>query len=221
MHPPTHIATLEEVIDLVTCYGNKDITINLETKLSPVAPNETLSVDTYVNDIIPILQKKGYFGRTTIQSFDWRTLIRIHAKWPKIPIVALLDDTTVVPENGKYPWLGGVDLATFNGDWVAAAKSIGADVLSPVHGTPSNVTINTPGYKPFTTKDVVSRAHKVGMKVIPWTIDTEVMIAKLIDDGVDAIISNYPERVIWVAREKGLSIGKKKLSKKLECLSKA
>ena len=154
------------MLDLVTCYGDKTVTINLETKLDPLAQNETLSVNKYINDIVPILERKGYGKRTYIQSFDWRTLIGIHAKWPKIPIVALLDDTTVVPENGAYPWLGGVDLAKFNGDWVAAAASIGSSVLSPVHGVPSNVTVNTPGYKPFTTKDVVQRAHKKGLKGI-------------------------------------------------------
>lgn len=220
IHPLTRIATLEEVLDLVTCYGNKGVGINLETKLDPQNPNETLSVDRYINDIVPILLRKGFADRTTIQSFDWRTLVGIKQKWPAIQTVALLDDTTIVPNSqGQYSWLNNIDLnKTFGGDWVAAAASIGVSVLSPVHGTPSSFTVNTPGYKPFVTKDVVERAHKLNMTVIPWTVDYEVTIEKLIDDGVDAIISNYPERVIWVAEDKGFKAGQKPNESRPKCL---
>ncbi|KAG9662766.1 putative glycerophosphodiester phosphodiesterase, partial [Aureobasidium melanogenum] len=187
-HPGTTIATLEEVLELVNCYGDKGVTINLETKLSPTAPNETLSVDTYITVLMPILQKHGFESRASIQSFDWRTLIGIHAAYPTVPIVALLDETTVVPDetnktypwlkNSKYPWLGGLDLDDFSGDWAAAAHSIGSSILSPNHGTgnSSDATVNSPLYKPFTTKDVVDRAHALGMQVIPWTVDAEVTI---------------------------------------------
>jgi glycerophosphoryl diester phosphodiesterase len=230
VHPGTTIATLEEVLELVNCYGDQGVTINLETKLDPTAPNQTMPVDTYVTNLIPILRKHGFESRTSIQSFDWRTLIGIHAAYPAIPIVALLDETTVVPdetnktyswlENSKYPWLGGIDLDDFSGDWVAAAHSIGSSILSPNHGTgnSSDATVNTPLYVPFTTKDVVDRAHALGMQVIPWTVDAEVTISKLLDDGVDAIISNYPERVMYVGRQRGLSVGRARNPSKPECL---
>ncbi|KAK9241863.1 PLC-like phosphodiesterase [Lipomyces tetrasporus] len=217
----TRIATLEEVLDLVDCYGDKTIGINLETKLDPEHPNETLPLDNYINDIVPILQRRGFASRTTIQSFDWRTLIGIKQKFPETTTVALLDDTTIVPVNGAYPWLGGLDLADFGGDWVAAAASIGASILSPVHGTPSNITVNTPGYEPFVTERIVQRAHKHGMSVIPWTVDYEVTIAKLIEDGVDGIISNYPERVMWIAKEKRGTVGKPASRYRPECMDAA
>ncbi|KAK9372288.1 PLC-like phosphodiesterase [Lipomyces chichibuensis] len=221
LHTKTRIATLEEVLDLIDCYGDKQIGINLETKLDPDNQNETLPVDKYINDIIPILQKRGFASRTTIQSFDWRTLIGIKKKFPEIVTVALLDQTTIVPVDGTYPWLGGVDLGEFDGDWVAAAASIGASILSPVHGFPSNETVNTPGYEPFLTENVVWRSHRLGMSVIPWTIDHEVTIAKLIDDGVDGIISNYPERVMCVGRERRGSSGRTGSRHRPECLTKA
>ncbi|KAK9365631.1 PLC-like phosphodiesterase [Lipomyces kononenkoae] len=221
LHANTRIATLEEVLDMIDCYGDKKIRINLETKIDPENQYQTLPVDMYINDIVPILMKRDFASRTTIQSFDWRTLIGIKQKFPEIVTVALLDDTTIIQVNGSYPWLGGVDLNVFDGDWVAAAASIGASILSPVHGIPSNQTINTPGYEPFVTKDIVWRSHKHGMSVIPWTVDHEVTIAKLIDDGVDGIISNYPERVVWVAQEK-IGFSKRSGSRhRPECLTKA
>lgn len=88
--------------------------------------------------------------------------------------MALLSVNTLMPaEDGTYPWLGGIDVEKdFYGDWIQAAKSLGAVALSPVHGTPSGASVNTPGYVPFTTADVVRRAHKLRMRVIPWTVRT-------------------------------------------------
>lgn len=227
VHPSTKIATLAEVLELINCYDTPGTTINLETKLDPLAPNETLPVDTYVTDIVPVLQEYGFEHRTVIQSFDWRTLIGIREAYPSIPLVALVDHTTVVPdETGAYPWLGGVSIDDFGGDWVAASASIGAKVLSPEHGYSAGnpvekVSVNSKNYTAFVTKDIVDRAHQAGMQVIPWTVDEEVTISKLIDDGVDAIISNYPERVLWVGKQRGLSVGRARSPSKPECLAKA
>jgi glycerophosphoryl diester phosphodiesterase len=139
--------------------------------------------------------------------------------------VALIDGSTtaVKSADGSYPWLNNIklDAAPLNGDWVRAAALTKASVLSPVHGTPSSATPNTPGYVPFVTKEVVDRAHKLGMDVIPWTVDYEVTIRKLIGDGVDAIISDYPERVMWIAREMGYEVGTKPSKSKAQCLAKA
>ena len=220
LHPNTRIATLEEVLTLVDCYGDRGVTINLETKLDPTKKNETLPVEKYIDDLVPILQKHNFASRTTIQSFDWRTLIGIKEKFPTTVTVALLDDETTTPDSdGSYPWLGGVNVT--DDDWVSAAASIKAGILSPVHGLKSNFTVNSPGYKPWVTKERVDQAHELGMKVIPWTVDYEVTINKLIDDGVDALISDYPERVMWIAKQRGLSSGRARNPSKPECLAKA
>lgn len=220
VHSESKIQTLEEILDLVDCYGDSGLRINLETKLDPTAPNETLPVEKYISDLIPLLERRGATSRTTIQSFDWRTLVGIKQRWPETVTVALLDDTTILPDDTNvFPWLGGVDLDAFDGDWVAAAHSIGAGVVSPVHGVPSNATVNTVGYMEFVTKANTDRAHELGMQMGPWTVDDESTISKLIDDGVDSVISDYPERVLFVARERGMSAGRARALSKPECLA--
>lgn len=224
VHRGSTIQTLEEILDLINCYGDSGFRINLETKLDPTAPNQTLSVETYINDLIPILQRRGFASRTTIQSFDWRTLIGIKRKWPETVTVALLDDTTVVRDptaSIPYPWLGGVNLDSFGGDWVAAAHSIDAGIVSPVHGVPSNATVNTIGYKAFVTRANTQRAHQLGMQMVPWTVNDESTMSKLVDDGVDAIISDYPERVLSVARQRGISVGRARARSRPACLARA
>ncbi|KAA8913038.1 glycerophosphoryl diester phosphodiesterase [Sphaerosporella brunnea] len=222
LHPGAQIQTLEEVLELVKCYGDDKVEINLETKLDPTAPEETEPMSTYVDKLVPIPKKHSMDKRTYIQSFDWRTLIGIKKKFPETRTVALLDDTTIAYEYQNvtgYPWLGGIDLGDFEGDYIKAAKSIGATILSPVHGHGGSV--NTVGYVTFTTKDMVERAHKEGLQVIPWTVDDESTINKLMDDGVDAIISNYPERVKFVGRDRCISAGKKKNHPRPQCLKNA
>lgn len=61
-----------------------------------------------------------------------------------------------------------LQLNRFNGSYVAGAHSIGADIISPISGL--NGTVNDPSYVPFTTKETVEEAHKLGMKVLPWTL---------------------------------------------------
>lgn len=146
-------------------------------------------------------------------------MIGIKKKFPDIGLSALIDVKKTIPDSdGSYPWLGGVDLSEFDGDWVAAAASIGATVLSPSHGGPDGATVNTPGYEAFTTKDVVKRAHKLGMSVVAGTMDDEVTLEKVIDDGVDGIITNYPQRLMWVAGDKGVASGHRGIRHKRKCL---
>ncbi len=50
------------------------------------------------------------------------------------------------------------------------------------------------------TPDNVKYCHSKGIKVVPWTVDDPEDIKRIADCGVDAIISNYPDRLIEVVR---------------------
>ena len=57
----------------------------------------------------------------------------------------------------------------------------------------------SPHYEDVTTENV-AYCHALGVKVVPWTVDEKSDIQKMADYGVDAIISNYPDRLIEVLR---------------------
>ena len=79
----------------------------------------------------------------------------------------------------------GVRLAalyqTATPDYVGEAMSVGADYLVL--------------WRKLAGDFVVQDAHRNGFQVFVWTVDGPAEIRRMIDLGVDGIISNYPERV--------------------------
>lgn len=57
----------------------------------------------------------------------------------------------------------------------------------------------SPNYAAVTPENV-AYCHSLGIKVVPWTVDEPVDIRRMADSGVDAIISNYPDRLIAILR---------------------
>lgn len=59
----------------------------------------------------------------------------------------------------------------------------------------------SPNYE-VVTRTNVAYCHGLGIKVVPWTVDDPEEIQRMVDCGSDAIISNYPDRLIEVVRNK-------------------
>lgn len=54
----------------------------------------------------------------------------------------------------------------------------------------------SPHYRQLRNKEQVEELQALGYKVIPWTVNSKRRIRKMINLGVDGIISDYPERVL-------------------------
>ena len=57
----------------------------------------------------------------------------------------------------------------------------------------------SPNYE-VVTRENVAYCHALGIKVVPWTVDDPAEIRRMVDCGADAIISNYPDRLIAEVR---------------------
>jgi glycerophosphoryl diester phosphodiesterase len=60
-------------------------------------------------------------------------------------------------------------------------------------------------WRNLTAKDLAD-AHALGLKVLPWTVNDRSEMRRLIDLGVDGIITDYPDRLREVMAEKGMAL---------------
>jgi glycerophosphoryl diester phosphodiesterase len=201
---------LRDLFDLVKSYKAKQLVLNIETKVEAGAPHETAPRELFVRRVWEEIRDAGMSDQVTIQSFDWGALMEMHRLAPELPLVALTNrDFLQVGQPGASPWLGGIDVDDFGGDFVAAAASIdGVTALSPVQGFPQNGKISDPNFVPYPDAKMIADAHSRGLKVIPWTIDDPATMDYFIDLGVDGIITNYPDRLREVMADNGMRLPK-------------
>jgi glycerophosphoryl diester phosphodiesterase len=205
--PGAKMPTLAEVFQLARQHRAWKMRFNIETKVEAAAPEETAPREQFVRRAVREISRSGFAHNTTVQSFDWGALMLMRETAPWIKTVALTQPEFLqVGQPGKSPWLGGLDIDGFGGSAVRAAKSFHASALSPVHGNPQGGSVSDPGYQPFTTESLVREAHRAGIKVVPWTVNDKATMHKLIDDGVDGIITDYPDRLREVAAERGFRL---------------
>lgn len=190
------IPTLEELMQLIQSYGDKNIVLNIETKSypDPVSAGYKNNADPkkFVEVFNNIVKKYDMEERVVLQSFDWQTLIEMKKLNPNISTSALWQEQPSWGrdseslrryEKKKSPWLGGLDIKDYQGNPVKAAHAIGADIISP--------------YYTEISKQDVDEAHSLGMKVVPWTVNNEKDMNMLLDMGVDGIISDKP----WLLKQ--------------------
>jgi glycerophosphoryl diester phosphodiesterase len=176
------IATLSEVFALTDAY-RADVRYDIETKVDAEHPSATAGPEEFVDVILAAVRCAGKADRVEIASFDWRTLPAVRRVEPSIPVAALWNQTTWQPDS---PWLAGINPSVI-GDPLLGAMMVGARIVSPAYSLVDDV--------------LVDRAHALGIKVIPWTInDADVMRAQ-IAAGVDGIVTDYPATLREVLAE--------------------
>jgi glycerophosphoryl diester phosphodiesterase len=136
------------------------VRFNVETKLSPEAPGETLAPEPFARALIAEIRKAGVEKRSTIQSFDWRTLKVVEREAPEIATSYLTDRRNPDP---------------------ARVHAAGGRIWSPEFTT--------------LTHERVAAARRLGLGIVTWTVNEKADIERMLELGVDGIISDYPDRV--------------------------
>ena len=91
----TRIPRLSALFDLAK---NSTVRFNIETKLLPTHPDETVGPEAFARALIAEFRKAGMARRAVIQSFDYRTLKVVEKEAPEIETVYLTEITDAVPE---------------------------------------------------------------------------------------------------------------------------
>ena len=193
------IPRLADVFALVERSGNREVRFNIETKIDPAHPEQTVSPLAFARALAEAIRAGNMATRATVQSFDWRTLRLLRELAPEITLVALTDqqpdeDTIEVGKPGPSAWLGELDVDDHGGSVPKLVEALGAKVWSP------HARDLRPG--------LVVEAHALGLAVVPWTVNEPADMELAIAAGIDGLITDYPDRLRSVLEAKGIAVPK-------------
>lgn len=193
----TRYARLADLFAMVRRQGDDRIRFNIESKLSPFERDETVGPEEFVDALLTVIEAHGMSRRVTLQSFDWRTLKIAQQKAPAIPTVYLsaqqkfLDNINADGREGSA-WTAGLNARDFGGSVARMVKAAGGAVWSPFFGDVDG--------------DKVRDAQSLGLRVVVWTVNEQQDIERMLDFGVDGIISDYPDRVRSLLSARGMRV---------------
>ena len=89
---------------------------------------------------------------------------------------------------------------------IVEAKELGADLVLPRHD--------------LATYKAIAFAHSLGLKVVTWTVNDKVELARLLHDGCDGVATDYPSKFVHIKKDlfskKPLHVVEKRLKLQLK-----
>ena len=192
----TRLPRLSDLFALVRRSGNALVRFDIETKISPLAPDDTLAPEPFARLLIQAIRDAGMAQRSSIQSFDWRTLQVVQREAPEINTVYLTAqqrwlDNVADGETGPSLWTAGLSLRQ-HGSVPRLVQAAGGRTWA-AH---------------FADLDPakIKQAQGLGLQVLAWTVNEPAQINTLLDWGVDGIISDRPDRVRTELARRGMPL---------------
>jgi glycerophosphoryl diester phosphodiesterase len=169
---------------------------NIETKISPEKPTETVSPDVFVDKLLAVVQAHSMVQRVTIQSFDWRTLAVVQQRAPGMRTAYLTAQQpwtdNIKPKTATSPRWTDIIRYEDHSDVPSMVKAAGGGIWSP--------------YFADITPALVKKAQALGLKVVPWTVNSATDLQAVIDLKVDGLISDYPDGARALLLKAGYSL---------------
>lgn len=189
----TRLITLTEFFDFVNTYEqnhtlSRTILFNIETKFRKDYSQRDIRETARL--MVKTIAAAGMEKRTTVQSFIPEVLPEIRRLNTNIKTSALFEPTWFQKFLLKLGFHANRDAI------IQTTVSIAADILSPHYY--------------YVNEDFVYQCHKKCIQVLPWVVNEAKPIERLLNYGVDGIISDYPDRLFrvyskWSNNERGRS----------------
>ncbi|QHE85335.1 glycerophosphodiester phosphodiesterase [Hydrogenophaga sp. BPS33] len=186
-----HIPTLAALFERVRHLQAHHVRFNIELKIHPKRPNESAAPDAFVRAVLGVIQSYGMASRVSLQSFDWRIQKAAHRLAPGMPLSFLSAQQGNFNTLRGGEWTHGLRLADFE-DAPAMVLAAGGKLWSPHFGDLDQHTLQ--------------RARALGLRVIPWTVNDPQDMARLIDWGVDGLITDRPDQLRTVMKRRGMGL---------------
>lgn len=183
--------TLQQVLALLRTPGAEALRANIEIKINPRKPDDTPPPEVVVRAVLDVIRAAEAERRVTIQGFDWRVQQLVQKLAPEIPTAYLSTQRPNSDTITDGAWTAGFDIKT-HGTLPKMVKAAGGAIWSPNHND--------------LTQPLVAEARQLGLQVVPWTVNSPADMARLIDWGVDGLITDHPERARQVMQDKKLKL---------------
>lgn len=191
------IPRLADLFALVRKAGNEQVRFAIETKVTPHRPQDTVPPDEFARAVIAAIREAGLESRASILSFDWRTLQVVQREAPAIPTVYIsmqrpsaIDNIQAGNPTGS-PWTAGFQFKD-HGSVPRMIKAAGGHTWSSYWGD--------------LTPESVQEAHALGLKVLAWTVNDPLQMARFIDMGVDGIVTDRPDVLRQEMAKRGMQL---------------
>jgi len=184
---PTLAALFARVRDL----GAKDVQFDIETKVFPDKPADTVPPEEFVAKLLAVIRSAGMNERVMIQSFDWRTLAIVQRVEPGMRTVYLTTQGRGGGNVADPRWTDGLKRAD-HASVAHMVKAAGGGTWAPNFNDLDEPAVRT--------------AHSLGLHVVPWTVNAIADMRRLVEWGVDGLITDYPDRLRDVLRERGVPL---------------
>ena len=178
------IPKLSELLELSSKNISENLLINLEIKSTPEEENLTPEPEDTVKLIMNDINESSLKDKIIVSSFDWRTLSVIKNQYPEIPRAYLTQHLTGININqtiyNRSPWLSFLPYYEDH-ELPKIIKSQGGKAWHP--------------YRKDITKKLVDISHQEELPVNVWTVNKEYEMLKMVEYGVDGIMTDYPLRL--------------------------
>jgi glycerophosphoryl diester phosphodiesterase len=201
------IPSLSAVIELLKSRAKPDFRLYLELKTAPLEPETGADPIELARAAADCIEAHSFWSQVTFVSFDWKALQTVKEVYPQsksryttFPFawidpdheLAVLDKAGSVSKRLRAlskegsTWAAGIDWRTQPGDSFAektlhSIKAAGGDGWF--------------GYFIDVTEELMVVAKQLGLQVSVWTVDETEDMRKMAELGVEAILTDRPDRL--------------------------
>ncbi|MCX7005644.1 MAG: glycerophosphodiester phosphodiesterase family protein [bacterium] len=200
--------TLREVVRFADKATQKKIRYQVEMKTDPAHADYSPPPEAFAAAVYKVLKEEALLDRVEVHAFDFRCLYELQKLDRRIRTAYLTsrDNEKGGEESFLSPdpkvaglWTGGKLLKDYGGSMPAMVKTLGGFAWDPEDAE--------------LTKEALDEAHRLGLKVVVWSWPEKLgtafdaqLVAKMIDWGVDGIITDDPGRLISMLAARGLPV---------------
>ncbi|WP_306332083.1 glycerophosphodiester phosphodiesterase family protein [Xanthomonas chitinilytica] len=182
------IPTLREILTGPLACVTERFVLMLEIKTSPEAPGETFAPDAFIRALADELDHSQTRCQVAVASFDWRNLLLARDLLPAARRIFL---STRQPGHNTVdgsvpgqpsPWLASEMPGPGPAGLPELVRRLGGDVWAPNHRD--------------VDAESVAAAKERGLGVYCWTVNRRQRLSRVVELGVDALITDYPRQAL-------------------------